>query len=80
MVRAASACVNTEESSRPGINEAIILLRGESCLVKGKAGFGSRNSYAPPILQRTKSEMNSHFALAMLGVTELDDDDFLYGR
>lgn len=46
MVHAALACVNSEESSRPGINEAIVLLRGEGCLVKGKSGFGSRNSYA----------------------------------
>ncbi|KMT18653.1 hypothetical protein BVRB_2g027820 [Beta vulgaris subsp. vulgaris] len=80
MVRAAAACVNSEEPSRPSINDAIILLRGEGCLVKGKANFGSRNSYIPQILQRTKSEMKSHLALAMLGASELEDDDFLYGR
>ncbi|KAL2896102.1 hypothetical protein RDABS01_037886 [Bienertia sinuspersici] len=83
MVRAAAACVSNEECSRPSINEAIILLRGEGCLLnnKGKASLGSRRvSYVPQILQRTKSEMKSHLALAMLGVSELDDDDFLYGR
>lgn len=81
MVRAAAACVKSEESCRPSINEAIILLRGEGCLTKGKAIFGSRrSSYVPPVLHRTKSEMKSHLALAMLGVSELEDDDFLYGR
>ncbi|XP_021755017.1 probable serine/threonine-protein kinase PBL7 [Chenopodium quinoa] len=80
LVRAAAACVSGEESSRPSINEAIILLRGEGCLVKGKASLGSRRSYVPPILQRTKSEMKSHLALAMLGASELEDDDSLYGR
>lgn len=80
IVRAAAACLNSEESCRPSINDTIILLRGEGCLMKGKASLGSRRSYVPPILQRTKSEMKSHLALAMLGVSELEDDDFLYGR
>lgn len=79
MVRAAVACVNNEESSRPGIDEAITLLMGESCPIKGKSGFGWI-SYGPPVLQRTKSEMKNHLALAMLGVSELEDDDYLYGR
>lgn len=79
MVRAAAACLNSEESCRPGINEAVTLLRGESCLVKGKKGF-LRNTSALQILQRSKSEMKSHLELAMLGVSELEDDDFLYDR
>ena len=79
MVRAAASCVNSEESSRPAIDEAITLLRGESCPIKGKSGF-SWISYGPHVLQRTKSEMKNHLALAMLGVSELEDDDYLYCR
>jgi len=31
-------------------------------------------------LQQTKSEMKCHLDLAMLGVTEFEDDDHVYGR
>lgn len=79
MVRAASACVSSEESSRPSIEEAITLLRGESCPIKAKSGF-SWISYGPHVLNRTKSEIKNHLALAMLGVSELDDDDYLFDR
>ncbi|KAJ8424883.1 hypothetical protein Cgig2_020670 [Carnegiea gigantea] len=79
MVCAAAGCLNAEESCRPGINEVITLLRGESCAVKGKGGF-ARSSSTRQILQRSKSEMKNHLALAMLGVCELEDDDCLYGR
>ena len=33
-----------------------------------------------PKLQETNNEMKSHLALAMLGVPECEDDDFLYCR
>ncbi|KAL9231283.1 hypothetical protein vseg_006529 [Gypsophila vaccaria] len=79
MTRAASACVTSDESCRPSINEAITLLRGETCPIKGKPSF-SRNGSAPLILQRTKSDMNNHMALAMLGAAELEDDDLWYCR
>ncbi|KAK9700248.1 hypothetical protein RND81_08G226600 [Saponaria officinalis] len=79
MAQAASACVANDESCRPSINEAITLLRGETCSVKGKPSF-SRNGSAPQILQRTKSDMNNHMALAMLGAAELEDDDLWYCR
>ncbi|XP_074284761.1 putative serine/threonine-protein kinase PBL7 [Silene latifolia] len=77
MARAASACVNTDEAYRPSINEAITLLRGEACSVKGKASFSRNGSYSQ-ILRRTKSDMKNH--LAMLEASELEEDDFLYSR
>jgi len=79
MVCATAACLNSEESCRPGINEVIALLRGETCGLKGKGSF-ARNSSTRQILQRSKSEMKNHLALAMLGVADVEDDDFLYGR
>ena len=33
-----------------------------------------------PQLQETNNEMKSHLALAMLGVPECEDDDFVYCR
>ncbi|KAF8398996.1 hypothetical protein HHK36_014861 [Tetracentron sinense] len=83
-VEAAAACINSEESRRPSINEIIAILRGEEhyCSNRKKPDFfGSScvvDSY--PQLQRTKSDMKSHLALAMLGVSELEDYDNLYCR
>ncbi|GAB4827977.1 hypothetical protein Ancab_034864 [Ancistrocladus abbreviatus] len=82
MARAAAACVNCDESGRPGIDEVITLLRGEelSCSINrrtGTLGYAT-NSYSQA--QQTKSEIRNHFALAMLGVSELEDDDYFYGR
>ncbi|KAH9614984.1 hypothetical protein KSS87_008024, partial [Heliosperma pusillum] len=74
---AVAACVNTDEACQPSMNEAIPLLRGEACSVKGKASFSRNGSYSQ-ILRRTKSDMKDH--LAMLDVSELEDDDFLYSR
>ncbi|XP_074308343.1 putative serine/threonine-protein kinase PBL7 [Silene latifolia] len=81
MAKAASACINGDESCRPSIIEAITLLRGETWAIKskGKPSF-SRNGSAHHVLQRTTSDMKNHLALAMLGVSEWDDDDFAYGR
>ncbi|XP_050230232.1 probable serine/threonine-protein kinase PBL7 [Mercurialis annua] len=83
MIQAAAACVSNEESRRPDINEIIGILKGEEepiiCTNKKKSNFsGIIDCY--PQLQQTKSEMNSHLALAMLGVSELEDDDHLYCR
>ncbi|KAL0378000.1 UNVERIFIED_CONTAM: Receptor-like cytosolic serine/threonine-protein kinase RBK2 [Sesamum radiatum] len=84
MVRAATACINNEESRRPGMGEIVRILRGKELvgLNRKKAilpGNSSVHDSYPQSLKRTKSEMKSHFALAMLGV-EFEDDDHLYCR
>ncbi|KAI3462606.1 hypothetical protein Pfo_019269 [Paulownia fortunei] len=83
MVRAATACIKNEESRRPEMRETITILRGEEPrgLSRKKAILPGNSTVIDcyPQLQRTKSEMKSHFALAMLGV-ELEDDDHLYCR
>ncbi|GAB4832409.1 hypothetical protein Ancab_006426 [Ancistrocladus abbreviatus] len=82
MARAAAACLNCEESCRAGIDEVIALLRGEelSCPINRRTGSlrYAANFYSQ--VHRTKSEIRNHFALAMLGVNELEDDDYFYGR
>ncbi|KAJ6936090.1 hypothetical protein NC652_010972 [Populus alba x Populus x berolinensis] len=82
MIQAATACISNEESRRPGIDEIIGILRGEEQPFysnRKKSNFsGIIDCY--PQLQQTKSEMNSHLALAMLGVSEFEDDDHLYCR
>lgn len=84
MARAATACINNEESRRPGMGEIVRILRGQESggLSRKKAilpGNGNVIDSYPQSLKRTKSEMKSHFALAMLGV-EFEDDDHLYRR
>ncbi|KAL0461955.1 UNVERIFIED_CONTAM: Proline-rich receptor-like protein kinase PERK13 [Sesamum latifolium] len=83
MVRAATACINNEESRRPEMSEIIRILRGDEPrgLSRKKVILPANSTVMEcyPQLQRTKSEMKSHFALAMLGV-ELEDDDHLYSR
>ncbi|KAH7556960.1 hypothetical protein JRO89_XS11G0018800 [Xanthoceras sorbifolium] len=82
MIQAAAACISSEESRRPGIDEIIAILRGEEELIyssRKKHNFsGIIDCY--PHLQQTNSEMTSHLALAMLGVSEFEDDDHLYCR
>lgn len=87
MIQAADACINNEESKRPNIDVIISILNGAepNPPIRPKPATNlSSNNYVtdcyPPIRQ-TKNEMKSHLALAMLGVTELEDDhDLLYGR
>ncbi|OAY60487.1 probable serine/threonine-protein kinase PBL7 [Manihot esculenta] len=82
MIQAAAACISNEESRRPGIAQIIAILRGEEEPVyynKKKSNFsGIIDCY--PQLQQTKSEMSNHLALAMLGVSEFEDEDHLYCR
>ncbi|KAJ8761334.1 hypothetical protein K2173_001390 [Erythroxylum novogranatense] len=82
MIQAAAACVSSEESRRPGIREISSILRGEEeplYISRKKSSYsGIIDCYNPQ--QQTKSEMNSHLALAMLGVSEFEDDDHLYHR
>ncbi|CAI9758437.1 unnamed protein product [Fraxinus pennsylvanica] len=80
MIQAASACINSEESRRPNMDEIIATLRGKDsdCLRRNKSILGNSIDCCPQ-LQRTRSEMKSHFALAMQGV-EFEDDDHLHCR
>ena len=85
MIEAAAACVTNEESRRPGIREIIAILKGEEepLLSKRKKSSFLGNGCVIDCysqLQQTNNEMKSHLALAMLGVAEFEDDDYLYGR
>ncbi|XVF71451.1 hypothetical protein PTKIN_Ptkin12aG0038600 [Pterospermum kingtungense] len=82
MIQAAAACISNEESRRPAIDEIIAILRGEEepfYSIKKKSNFsGIIDCYSQ--LQHSKTEMKSHIALAMLGVSEFEDEDHLYCR
>lgn len=84
MIQAADACVNNEESQRPNIDEIITMLRGvePNYLIRKKSTSSGNNCVIDcyPQLQQTKSEMKSHLALAMLGVSEFEEDNHLYCR
>lgn len=84
MIEAAAAGVTDEESGRPGMNEIIAMLKGEEPVVskRRKSAFLGNGSVIDCYseLEQTDNEMKSHLALAMLGVSELEDDDYLYGR
>lgn len=83
MVQAAAACINNEESQRPNIDVIIAILRGiePDYLNRKKANLTGNSCVFDcyPQLQQSKSEMKSHLALAMVGVTEFEDED-LYCR
>ncbi|XP_043696141.1 probable serine/threonine-protein kinase PBL23 isoform X2 [Telopea speciosissima] len=85
MIHAAAACIESEEFRRPSINQIVAILQGDEHY------SSSRNISAFPgndcvvdcysHLQHKKStEMRSHFALAMLGVSDLEEDNHLYCR
>nr|GMC68034.1 probable serine/threonine-protein kinase PBL7 [Ipomoea batatas] len=82
MVQAAAACINNEESQRPNIDVIIAILRGiePDYLSRKKGNNLSGNGCVfecyPQLQQQSKSEMKSHLALAMVGVTEFEDEDF----
>ncbi|KFK41063.1 hypothetical protein AALP_AA2G080500 [Arabis alpina] len=83
MIRAAAACVIDEESRRPGMKEILSILIGDEGRIDLRTLSSRKKSNLSgiidcyPQLQRTKSEMKSHLALAMLGVTEFEDYDCL---
>ncbi|KAL0805084.1 hypothetical protein Bca101_097575 [Brassica carinata] len=87
MIRAAAACVINEESRRPSMEEIVTILNGGERGLEPRT-YSSRktntilsgmiDSYTQ--LQQTKSEMKCHLDLAMLGVTDFEDDDHLYER
>lgn len=67
------------------MGEIVAILKGKEshALTRKKKAFlpvnNSNVADSYPELMQSKSEMNNHFALAMLGV-EFDDDDHLYRR
>lgn len=85
VIEAAASCITNEESRRPGIEEIIAILKGEESPVfskKKKSGFLGNGCVIDcyPQSQQTNSEMTSHLALAMLGVSEFEDDDNVFCR
>ncbi|XP_076938612.1 putative serine/threonine-protein kinase PBL7 [Bidens hawaiensis] len=88
MIQAADACIHNEESKRPNIDVVLSILKGVEAnpkLRKTPAGTPfSSNHYAfdgHPQIPQTKNDLNSHLALAMLGVSEFEDDlEHLYCR
>lgn len=86
MIEAAAACVTNEESRRPGIHEIIAILKGEEEPVSSKRkkssflGNGCVIDCYSQLQQTNNNEMKGHLALAMLGVSEFEDDDYLYDR
>ncbi|KAK1288041.1 putative proline-rich receptor-like protein kinase PERK11 [Acorus calamus] len=78
MVRAASACLNSEELGRPGINQVITILLGEDIFDDWSVVTGGdcAGGYCrPPQEQPLTSEMKGHLALAMLGVSDVEEDN-----
>nr|XP_043606598.1 pto-interacting protein 1-like [Erigeron canadensis] len=86
MIQAADACINNEESKRPNMDVIISILNGRTnstIRTKPSTPLSSSNyigdSY--PQIRQTNNDMKSHLALAMLGVSEFEDDyDHLYCR
>lgn len=83
MVQAAAACINSDESLRPVIDDVITILRQDPDFSNNKiSSFPSRGCIVDccPQLQPTRGEMKDHLALAMVGVSDVEDDDHLYCR
>ncbi|KAG0471417.1 hypothetical protein HPP92_015963 [Vanilla planifolia] len=82
MARAANACLCTDDSKRPSIDQVLDLLIGEddacnqSLLTRSGSltGFGSQ-FHGP----RVEGDIGGYLALAMLGISD-DDDNVSYGR
>ncbi|KAI4388926.1 hypothetical protein MLD38_001214 [Melastoma candidum] len=84
MIHAAGACLSSEESRRPSMSEVLSILTGKEGGIPSAASRKPRATFSGNLgamgdyhatLQQTKSEMNNHMALAMLGVSEFGDDD-----
>ncbi|MFS7993123.1 hypothetical protein Hanom_Chr12g01090361 [Helianthus anomalus] len=88
MIKAAHACIHNEESKRPNMDAILSILKGVEANLRLKktpaaTALSSYNYVTEgyPQIQQTKNELISHLALAMLGVTEFEDDhDHLYCR
>ncbi|XP_072971129.1 probable serine/threonine-protein kinase PBL21 [Typha angustifolia] len=78
MVLTATACISNEESERPNINQVISMLQdedtcGDWSIFTGNGCLTGYSSHLYDPLER--GNMRSHLALAMLGVSDTDEDD-----
>lgn len=82
MVQAAAACINSDESLRPAIDDVITILRQPPDFSNKISSFPSSGCIVDccPQLQQTRGEMKNHLALAMVGVSDIEDDHHLYCR
>ncbi|KAD3640834.1 hypothetical protein R6Q59_022493 [Mikania micrantha] len=88
MIQAADACIHNEESKRPNIDVILSILKGVEASARLRktptAAILSSNNHVTdgyPQIRQSKNELNSHLALAMLGVSEFEDDlEHLYCR
>ncbi|XP_058108177.1 probable serine/threonine-protein kinase PBL21 [Magnolia sinica] len=83
MARAAAACLNTDESDRPTIDQVIAILRGDEHSTTRKPNLvtnGYGGHYPRLHDAQTKCEMNSHLELAMMGVMDINVVDDKYPR
>lgn len=78
VVRTAAACINSEESARPSIGEVISMLQGDESGSTNRsfARNSSARGYSQSNNLQMKNDVNSHLTLAMLGVADIEDDDF----
>lgn len=81
LIQAAHVCINSEESQRPPMDHVVAILRGEEepSSLSRKAGNGCIVDFYSQ-LQQSKTDMNGHLALAMLGVPDFEDDDHFFCR
>ncbi|XP_020275232.1 probable serine/threonine-protein kinase PBL7 [Asparagus officinalis] len=86
MARAASACLRSEESTRPSIDQVIKMLQAEeefSCSTDWSVFSGNHSClFSGPLssqfygqAQEKSDIMRGHLALAMLGVSDSDSDE-----
>lgn len=85
LIQAAHACLNSEESQRPPMDDVVAILRGEevpSLLSRKSSAFQGNGCMIDfySQLQQSKTDMNGHLALAMLGVPDFEDDDHFFCR
>lgn len=88
MIQAAEACVNSEEFQRPAIDKIVSILRGiddeeeENSFFSRKSSSFSVNGCVLDCYSQSqrRSEFNSHLALAMLGVSELEEYEHFFCR
>lgn len=79
MIHAAAACISSEESARPNMDQAITILQGDEYCTTNRSNSATNNRTRCCSLShdvQMKRDMNGHLALAMLGVADLDEDDF----
>ncbi|KAG0482740.1 hypothetical protein HPP92_010824 [Vanilla planifolia] len=78
MVGAAHACLNAEDSTRPSMDQVVAMLLGEENACVQCSLFGGNGCLAgycsQPCEPQEKWDVGGHLALAMLGVSDEEDD------